>query len=178
MASRKGLLRDAPGNLKIEGRFGVAGIIGEPINTLPISNNINYGAVAALNTNPDAPYSYAGGIMGLDDDPKVTLSSTLKDNKNYGTISNSTGKPNNAAGGLYGKIGKATSATGSNFGNVEGANAGAVAGVNSISLSATLCDAVTVNGITKASAADEAAWLCPANKGTITPTYVAHSAGE
>ena len=116
--------------------------------------------------------------MGLDDDPKVTLSSTLKDNKNYGTISNSTGKPNNAAGGLYGKIGKATSATGSNFGNVEGANAGAVAGVNSISLSATLCDAVTVNGVTKASAADEAAWLCPANKGTITPTYVAHSAGE
>ena len=159
-------------------RFGVAGIIGEPVNNIPISNNVNYGSVTACNLNADSPYSYAGGIMGLDDDPKVTLNATLTGNKNYGTISNTTGKLKNASGGLYGKIGKATSATGSNFGNVTGANAGAVAGVNSISLSATLCDAVTVNGVTKASAADEAAWLCPANKGTITPTYVAHSAGE
>ena len=160
------------------GRFGVGGIIGQPFNNLPISNNSNYGSVSAFNTNPDAPYSYAGGIMGTDDDEKVTLSSTLADNKNYGTVANVTGKANNAAGGLYGKIGKATSADGSNFGAVGGTYAGAVAGVNSLAITATLCDAVTVNGEAKAAAADEAKWLCPANTGTITPTYVTHSDGE
>ena len=116
--------------------------------------------------------------MGLDDDPKVTMSATLSDNKNYGAIANNTGKPNNAAGGLYGKIGRATSATGSNFGIVSGSIAGAVAGVNSITLTATVCDAVTVNGTTKSAAADEAKWLCPANTGTINVTYAAHSDGE
>ena len=161
-----------------EGRFGVGGIIGQPINTLPITGNSNYGAVTAYNTNASTPFSYAGGIMGLDDDPKVTMSATLSDNKNYGAIANNTGKPNNAAGGLYGKIGRATSATGSNFGIVSGSIAGAVAGVNSITLTATVCDAVTVNGTTKSAAADEAKWLCPANTGTINVTYAAHSDGE
>ncbi|MBO4670236.1 MAG: hypothetical protein J5640_00110 [Bacteroidales bacterium] len=161
-----------------EGRFSVGGIIGQPINTLPISGNVNHGDVTAMNTNTSTPWSYAGGIMGMDDDPKVTMSSTLSDNKNYGTVANLTDKANNAAGGLYGKIGKATTATGTNFGKVSGKFAGAVAGVNSIELRATLCDAVTVNGVTKAAAENEATWLCPANTGTILTAYVAHSDGE
>jgi hypothetical protein len=63
------------------------------------------------------------------------------------------------------------------FGKVSG-NAGAVAGKNAKAITATICDAVTVNGVAKAAAADEAAWLCPSNTGTITPTYVAHSDSE
>jgi hypothetical protein len=160
------------------GRFGVAGIIGEPFNNIPVSNNANYGSVTAYNTNADAPYSYAGGIMGLDDDSGNPLGGTLTGNKNYGTVANATGKPNNASGGLYGKIGRATSAEGANYGSLGGENAGAVAGVNSITLTATVCDAVNVNGTTKSAAADEAKWLCPANTGTINVTYAAHSDGE
>lgn len=159
------------------GRFGVAGIIGEPFNNIPVSNNVNYGSISAYNLYDD-PYSYAGGIMGLDDDSGNPLGAALTGNKNYGTVANVTGKPNNASGGLYGKIGRATAAEGANYGSLGGENAGAVAGVNSITLTATVCDAVTVNGISKSAAADEAKWLCPANTGTINVTYTAHSDGE
>ena len=116
--------------------------------------------------------------MGLDDDSGNPLGAALTGNKNYGTVANVTGKPNNASGGLYGKIGRATAAEGANYGSLGGENAGAVAGVNSITLTATVCDAVTVNGISKSAAADEAKWLCPANTGTINVTYTAHSDGE
>ncbi|MBP5382391.1 MAG: hypothetical protein J6Y45_03470 [Bacteroidales bacterium] len=159
-----------------DGRFCVGGIIGEPYSAYPISGCKNYGSVSGTNTNATKPSCYVGGVMGFDAD---ATASTLSNNANYGAITNQAADASySAAGGLYGKIGKATGATGYNFGSVSGLGAGAVAGVNSVALTATLCDAVTVNGVAKASASDEGVWLCPSNTGTITPTYVAHSSSE
>lgn len=173
------------GNIKVsinavpnyEGRFGVGGIIGEPYSSYPVSGCKNYGSVTANNTNAATPWCYVGGVMGFDAD--ASAASTLSENANYGAITNEAANVgNSAAGGLYGKIGKAAGASGYSFGSVSGLGAGAVAGGNSVAISATICDAVTVNGVTKASASDEGAWLCPSNTGTITPTYVAHSSSE
>lgn len=161
-------------------RFGVGGIVGHPFSSYPISGNKNYGSVSAENTNEDAPWSYAGGIMGFDDDEhNKQEASTVTDNVNYGEITNASASAEySAAGGLFGRIARATGVTGSSFGSVKGTGAGAVAGVNATDLTVTICDAVTVNETAKAAAPDVNAWLCPANKGTITPTYVAHSANE
>ena len=163
-----------------EGRFGVGGIIGHPFSSYSISGNKNYGAVSAENTNEEAPWSYAGGVMGFDDDShEKQEASTITGNVNYGEITNASADANySAAGGLFGRIKMATGVTGSSFGSVKGPGTGAVAGVNKTDIAVTLCDAVTVNDVTKAAAPEEAAWLCPANKGTITPTYVAHNSGE
>lgn len=160
-----------------EGRFAVGGIVGMPYTGMPVTGNKNYGAVEGKNTNA-VPWCYVGGIFGTD----FGASSGCEDisgNSNYGAISClSTVGANSAAGNLYGRIAKAASASGSCFGTVSALTAGAVAGVNTTSLTATICDAVTVNGIAKSAAESEAGWLCPSNTGTITPTYVAHSAGE
>ena len=163
-----------------EGRYGVGGIIGQPFSTYTISGNKNYGSVYAENTNEDIPYSYAGGVVGFDDDVHASVqSSVITSNSNYGEVTNgSSSAQYSAAGGLFGRIAKATGVTGSSFGAVNGPGAGAVAGVNATDLTVTLCDAVTVNGTAKASAASEADWLCPSNTGTINPSYVAHSANE
>ena len=149
-----------------------------PYTAATLSNNVNYANVSASNSHSSAPYCYVGGIIGQDSG--ASAASSISGNVNYGTISNNSDNSTySAAGGLYGSIAVATSISGDkNFGSVLGANAGAVAGVNSTTISATLCDAVTVNGVAKADAANEATWLCPAGTGTITPTYVAHSDSE
>ena len=159
-------------------RCAIGGIIGMPYTAATLSNNVNYANVSASNSHSSAPYCYVGGIIGQDSG--ASAASSISGNVNYGTISNNSDNSTySAAGGLYGSIAVATSISGDkNFGSVLGVNAGAVAGVNSATISATLCDAVTVNGVTKADAANEATWLCPSNTGAITPTYVAHSDSE
>ncbi|MBQ6556849.1 MAG: hypothetical protein IJL86_04820, partial [Bacteroidales bacterium] len=157
-------------------RVAIGGVVGMPYTAFNLKDNVNYGSVTATN-KADASACNAGGIAGME--LEAGNASTISGNKNYGAVvNNMTGSTKAFTGGLFGTFGKASSADGSNFGSVTGEMAGAVAGSNSAAITVTLCDAVTVNGVTKASAADEAAWLCPANKGTITPTYVAHSAGE
>lgn len=157
-------------------RVAIGGVVGMPYTAFNLKDNVNYGSVTATN-KADASACNAGGIAGME--LEAGNASTISGNKNYGAVvNNMTGSTKAFTGGLFGTFGKASSADGSNFGSVTGEMAGAVAGSNSAVITVTLCDAVTVNGVTKASAADEAAWLCPANTGTITPTYVAHSAGE
>ena len=159
-------------------RCAIGGIIGMPYTAATLSNNVNYADVSASNSHSSAPYCYVGGIIGQDSG--ASAASSISGNVNYGLITNSTENLSySAAGGLYGNIAKATSISGDkNFGSVGGTNAGAIAGLNSATITATLCDAVQVNGVAKADAADEATWLCPSNTGTITPTYVAHSDSE
>ena len=157
-------------------RVAIGGILGMPYTAFNLTNNINYASVTGVNAVSGGA-CYVGGLFGQE--KEAANVSTFTGNKNYGDVENkTTGSSKSCAGGLFGTFGKAASADGSNFGNVIGEVAGAVAGINAAAITATLCDAVTVNGVTKANASDEAAWLCPANTGTITPTYVAHSAGE
>lgn len=158
-------------------RFAVGGIIGMPYDGSNIINNRNYGSVTGKNTNDTTPYSYVGGIIGQESAANTV--STISGNVNYGSVSNETAVASYCvAGGLFGEFGKAEEASGSNFGSVTASNAGAVAGINKSSITVTLCDAVTVNGVAKAAASDVNTWLCPDNTGTITPKYVAHSAEE
>ena len=157
-------------------RCCAGGIVGMPLTAFNVSDNVNRGAVSGSNANTSAPYCYVGGIIGQDN--LATNVSTISGNKSYGEVNNLTGNASySAAGGLIGNC-DVSGMSGSVFCAVSGTNAGAVAGVNSKAITATLCDAVTVNGVTKANAANEAAWLCPSNTGTITPTYVAHSDSE
>ena len=157
-------------------RCCAGGIVGMPYTAFNVTGNINSGTVNGNNAHASAPYCYVGGIIGQDSGAGNV--STISGNKSYGEVNNLTGNASySAAGGLIGNAGKAA-ISGSVFCAVSGTNAGAVAGVNSKAITATLCDAVTVNGVTKANAANEAAWLCPSNTGTITPTYVAHSDSE
>ncbi|MBR3074754.1 MAG: hypothetical protein IKH11_03230 [Bacteroidales bacterium] len=158
-------------------RCCVGGIVGMPYTAFNVSGNVNKGTVSGINTHASKPYCYVGGIVGQDNSAGNV--STIADNKSYGEVTNNTGNASySAAGGLLGNAGKATNITGSVFCSVTGTNAGAVAGVNTTAITATICDAVKVNGVTKVSAADEATWLCPSNTGTIAPTYVAHSDSE
>lgn len=161
-------------------RYGVGGIIGQPFSSYTITGNKNYGSVYAKNYNEDAPCSFAGGVVGFDDDEhKSAQGSVITANANYGEVTNGSASADySAAGGIFGKMGLSTGLTGSSFGSVNGPGAGAVAGVNRTDIAATVCSAATVNGVAKAAAADEAAWLCPANTGTITPTFVNHSDAE
>ena len=163
-------------------RVSVGGIIGMPVSSATISNNTNRGSVTAKNNHASTPYCQVGGIIGSDSDQSGAC--TVSGNINYGTVTNNTSGDTYAfAGGLFGKLNYTTAVTScKNFGSVVGASAkaGAVAGHNeSATIAVTICNAVEVNGVTKpAASADEALWLCPSNKGTITPTYVAHDAGE
>ena len=166
-------------------RISVGGIIGMAYTNLTLVDNINRGPVTAENTHASSPYCQLGGIMGSDaDSTSATYANgdcTVSGNVNYGKVTqNTAGAAYAYTGGLFGKLIFTTSVSGcKNFGFVDGTNAGAVAGYNKqAGISATICDAVEVNGVTKAAATDEAAWLCPSNTGTITPTYVAHSSSE
>lgn len=158
------------------------GIIGRFGGTLTLSDNRNSGSVTAININTSstAINCHAGGIIGSSNQGKT--GSSVSGNVNTGAVSvGSTNTANSiGAGGLIGWAAVANSFGIGNktFGSVSGTNAGAVAGINTATISATICDAVTVNGVTKAAASDEGAWLCPSNTGTITPTYVAHSSSE
>ena len=158
------------------------GIIGRFGGTLTLSDNRNSGSVTAINVNTSStPINcHAGGIIGSSNQGKT--GSSVSGNVNTGAVSvGSTNTANSiGAGGLIGWAAVANSFGSGNktFGSVSGTNAGAVAGINTATISATICDAVTVNGVTKAAASDEGAWLCPSNTGTITPTYVAHSSSE
>lgn len=158
------------------------GIIGRFGGTLTLSDNRNSGSVTAINVNTSttAINCHAGGIIGSSNGGKT--GSSVSGNVNTGAVSvGSTNTANSiGAGGLIGWAAVANSYGSGNkiFGSVSGINAGAVAGINAATITATLCDAVTVNGVAKADAADEATWLCPSNTGTITPTYVAHSDSE
>lgn len=152
---------------------------------LTIEGNINRGSVTAENTHTDSPYCQLGGIMGSDSDSTAASYTVgdcnISENVNYGKVTqNTAGSAYAYSGGLFGKLTYTTSVSDcKNFACVDGTNAGAVAGYNKqADISASICDAVEVNGVTKAAAADEAAWLCPSNTGTITPTYVAHSSSE
>ncbi|MBO7602897.1 MAG: hypothetical protein J6S97_00600 [Bacteroidales bacterium] len=157
-------------------RCCAGGILGMPASSFNISNNVNRGSVSGTNANTSAPYCYVGGIIGQD--KGATSVSTIIGNKSYGEVKNDTGSASySAAGGLIGNC-DVSDMSGSVFCIVSGTNAGAVAGVNTKAITATICDAVTVNGVTKAAASDEGVWLCPSNTGTITPTYVAHSSSE
>lgn len=172
-----GSIKTAPSN----SRACFGGIIGMPYKTATISGNVNRGNITAENTSGTNPYCQVGGIIGTDSGAATV--STISGNINYGTVTNNTSEALYAfTGGLFGSIAKATSITScKNYGNVACAagSAGAVAGSNSTAtIDVTLCDAVTVNGVTKAAAADVDAWLCPSNTGTITPAYVAHDAEE
>ena len=159
-------------------RVAVGGIIGMPFTSMTISGNINRGTVSLENKHASAPYAYAGGIMGQD--TGADSASALMSNLNYGSVKIIGGREGySGAGGLFGSIGMAASVPGNcNFGPVQGTVAGAVAGVNALSFNATVCDAVTVNSVKHAAAADKVAWACPQSSGTITLTVVAHSSNE
>ena len=166
-------------------RVSVGGIIGMAYTNLTISNNTNRGTVTAQNTRADTPYCQLGGIMGSDSDSSNASYAdgdcTVSGNVNYGKVTqNTVGDAFAYTGGLFGKLNFTTSVTNcKNFGSVDGTNSGAVAGYNkSATITATICDAVKVNDVLKAGAADADAWLCPSNTGTINPTYVAHSDSE
>ncbi len=158
------------------------GIIGRFGGTLTLSDNRNSGSVTAVNVNTSSTdiNCHAGGIIGSSNQGKT--GSSVSGNVNTGAVSvGSTNTANSiGAGGLIGWAAIANTFGNGNktFGSVSGTNAGAVAGINTANISATICDAVTVNGVAKADAANEATWLCPSNTGAITPTYVAHSDSE
>ena len=157
-------------------RVAVGGIVGMPYTAFNVVNNRNEGSVYGVNSVSNGA-CYVGGILGQEKESGNV--SAISGNKNYGSVENATvGSTKAFAGGLFGTFGLATSADGYSYGPVKGSSAGAVAGVNATTIAATICDAVTVNGVTKAAASDEGAWLCPSNTGTITPTYVAHSSSE
>lgn len=159
-------------------RMAVGGILGMPYTTMVISDNVNRGEVVAQNKHASAPYLYVGGIIGQDSG--AASASSLTSNVNYGSVrSISAWDGYSGAGGLFGKLSMAASVFGnSNFGDVEGSVAGAVAGVNECSFTATVCDAVKVNSVIHGAAADKAAWACPQSTGTITLIVSAHSGTE
>ena len=168
---------DVTANMKTtNARVAIGGVLGMPYSAFNCTDNINYASVTAANAASGGA-CYVGGLFGQE--KESANASVFSGNKNYGNVENkTTGSSTAFSGGLFGTFGKASSAEGSNFGTVKGESAGAVAGVNAATITATLCDAVTVNGVTKADASDEVTWLCPSNTGTITPTYVAHSTSE
>ena len=156
-------------------RCCVGGIVGMPYRKTVLKNNENDASIQVTNKCESALKCCAGGIIGQDEG--AAAPSDYSVNINRGTISG-TGD-NVFTGGLYGYINKATSIGGDkNFGNVSGKNAGAVVAWNSASIAATICDAVTVNGVKRTDAANESVWLCPNNTGTILPIFVAHSSSE
>lgn len=159
-------------------RCCAGGIIGMPYTTMSIYGNVNRGSVSLQNTHSSAPYAYVGGIFGQD--TGAASASVVTDNINYGSVSCPSGKSGfSGAGGLFGSVTLASSLIGNrNYGPVSGTVAGAVAGINSRSFSAVVCDAVTVNGNTYGNAADKKAWACPSSSGTITLTVTAHSDPE
>lgn len=159
-------------------RVAVGGIIGMPYTTMSIADNVNRASVSLQNKHASAPYAYVGGIFGQDSG--ATSASGVSSNTNYGTISLISGKTGYAAaGGLVGNLSEATSLVGNcNFGDVNGSVAGSVAGVNACSFTATVCDALTVNGTAHGAASDKDIWASPQSSGTITLIVIPHSPAE
>lgn len=159
-------------------RVGIGGIIGMPYTTMSIAGNINRGNVSAQNKHASAPWLNVGGIIGQDSG--AASGSSLTSNINYGNVRCISGSGTySAAGGLFGKISLAGTVSGNcNFGDVEGTVAGAVAGDNSLSFTATVCDAVAVNSVKHGAAPDKAAWACPKSSGSISLTVLPHSDTE
>ena len=159
-------------------RCAAGGIIGMPFTTMTLSRNINKAAVSLKNLHSSAPYAYAGGIVGQDSGAKSA--SYITENINYGSVQLISGKSGYCgAGGLFGNIANASQISGNcNFGDVSGTVAGAAAGVNTLSFSVTVCDALAVNGTAYAGAADKQAWASPQSSGTITLDVRHHSDDE
>ena len=159
-------------------RCAAGGIIGMPYSSMTVSRNINRAAVSLDNMHSSAPCAYVGGIVGQDSGAKSA--SFITENVNYGSVQLVSGKSGFCgAGGLFGNLASASNISGNcNFGSVEGPEAGAVAGVNGLSFSAVVCDALTVNGTAYNNAGDKDTWACPKSSGTITLLVHEHSDAE
>ena len=159
-------------------RCAVGGILGMPYTTMSISDNVNRASVTMQNKHSSAPYAYVGGIFGQDSGASSASGATS--NTNYGTITLVSGKAGySGAGGLFGNLSQAASLYGNhNFGDVNGKVAGAVAGVNACTFTATVCDALEVNGTTHGAASDKDRWASPQSTGTITLIVRPHSPDE
>ena len=159
-------------------RCAAGGIIGMPFSAMTVSRNVNRAAVTLENLHSSAPYAYVGGIAGQDSGAKSA--SYITENVNYGSVQLVSGKSGYCgAGGLFGNLANASTVSGNcNFGSVDGTDAGAVAGVNSLSFSAVVCDALTVNGSAYGNAADKDNWACPKSSGIITLIVHEHSDSE
>ena len=159
-------------------RCGAGGILGMPYTTMSIADCINRGDVSLENKHASAPYAYAGGIFGQDTGASSTCG--VSSCTNYGTVRLLSGRSGYCgAGGLFGSVTMAASLQGnSNFGSVEGAVAGAVAGISTLDFSAVVCDALTVNGTAYGSASDKDAWACPKSSGTIALVVKKHTPDE
>ncbi len=159
-------------------RCAAGGIIGMPFTSMTVSRNINRAVVTLKNLHSSAPYAYAGGIVGQDSGAQSA--SWITENINYGLVQLVSGKSGYCgAGGLFGNLANASQVSGNcSFGDVSGTVAGAVSGVNALSFSAVVCDALAVNGVKYAGAADKQAWASPQSSGTITLDVRQHSGDE
>ncbi len=159
-------------------RCAVGGILGMPFTTMSISDNVNRASVTMQNKHSSAPYAYVGGIFGQDSGASSACGATS--NTNFGTITLVSGKDGFCGvGGLFGNLSQASSLFGNhNFGDVNGTVAGAVTGVNACTFTATVCDALKVNGTTHGAASDKDQWASPQSTGTITLIVLPHSPEE
>ena len=165
------------------GRQLLSGIVAWANQNFEITDCINDGDVT-INTSSSNNYCYAGAIVGYTGNGATIV----KDNKAKGAISCNSAAATAAVGGLFGRFNKFKTVSGNEFygtvssGGVATVKAGAIIGMLGGAYtiaSSTICDAVTVDGVTYASAADAAAWLCPSNSGTVSaPTVNAHSGSE
>ena len=165
------------------GRQLVSGVVAWANQNFEITDCINTGDVT-INTNTSNNYCYAGAIISYTGNGQTIATG----NKASGTISCNSAAATATVGGLFGRMNKFKTISGNKFygtvssGGVATVKAGALIGMlggaYTIS-SSTICDAVTVDGVTYAAAAVQAAWLCPANSGTVdAPTVDAHSGSE
>lgn len=159
-------------------RCCAGGILGMPYTAMTIAGNVNRADVTMQNKHSSAPYVYVGGIFGQD--RGAASASSVQSNTNYGTVRNISGRSGYCgAGGLFGNLALASSVSGNcNFGSVEGTVAGAVAGIDACTFTATVCDALTVNGLAYGTAGNKNDWACPGSAGKITLVVTPHSDGE
>ena len=150
-------------------KCSIGGIVGIPGTAATISGNTNNATITASNLSEATPYCYVGGIIGHVN--SGAGGSTITGNTGNGTISNGTESADcSGAGGLFGKMDKANSISGNTVNcNVNGVNAGAIAGFNSQTISSsTISELTLVNSITKPTDPNEyALWICPNNTGSI-----------
>ncbi|MBO6168545.1 MAG: hypothetical protein J6O51_01085 [Bacteroidales bacterium] len=163
-----------------ESAGGIAGFAEGTTNTREISGCTNEGSVSmSVNTTGrDTPGRVAaGGIVGM---PYSDFS--IVGNINKAAVSVQNKQEYGFAGGIFGMdagSSKVSSYSANcNFGDVSGIQAGAVAGANSASFTATVCDALTVNGSTHGAASDKDQWACPMNSGSITLIVKPHTPDE
>ncbi|MBP5721465.1 MAG: hypothetical protein J6W82_10455 [Bacteroidales bacterium] len=159
-------------------RVGVGDIIGMAYTTAAISGNVNRGAVSVQNKHASEPWAYVGGIMGQDHG--ASSASAFMSNANYGSVRCISGRDGySGAGGLFGRLTMASTVSGNcSYGDVSGTVAGAIAGVNACTFTASACDAMTVNSVNHGAASDKAVWACPQSTGTISLIVTPHSDSE